>query len=115
MKTVVLDEADEMLNMGFKEDIDSILESAPDSKSTWLFSATMPKEVARIAKTYMTNPLEVSIGHKNQSNENIEHIYSIVKDRDRYEAVKRLIDYTPIYTGLSFAEQKERRQRLLKT
>ena len=106
VKTVVLDEADEMLNMGFKEDIDSILESAPDSKSTWLFSATMPKEVARIAKTYMTNPLEVSIGHKNQSNENIEHIYSIVKDRDRYEAVKRLIDYHPNIYGLIFCRTK---------
>ena len=66
----------------------------------------MPKEVARIAKTYMTNPLEVSIGHKNQSNENIEHIYSIVKDRDRYEAVKRLIDYHPNIYGLIFCRTK---------
>jgi ATP-dependent RNA helicase DeaD len=72
---VVLDEADEMLNMGFKEDIDSILETTPDTKNVWLFSATMPADVARIAKTYMTDPLEVSIGHKNQSNENIDHIY----------------------------------------
>jgi ATP-dependent RNA helicase DeaD len=71
---VVLDEADEMLNMGFKEDIDSILETTPDYKNVWLFSATMPAEVARIAKNYMDNPLEVSIGHKNQSNENIDHI-----------------------------------------
>jgi ATP-dependent RNA helicase DeaD len=66
----------------------------------------MPKEVARIAKTYMTDPLEVSIGHKNQSNENIEHIYSIVKDRDRYEAVKRLIDYHPNIYGLIFCRTK---------
>src|SRR5690606_22433401 len=66
---VVLDEADEMLNMGFKEDIDAILNQTPDWKNVWLFSATMPKEVAFIAKKYMEDPLEVSIGHKNQSNE----------------------------------------------
>ena len=86
VETVVLDEADEMLNMGFKEDIDAILDATPDTKSVWLFSATMPKEVAEIAKNYMTDPLEVSIGHKNQSNENIEHIYYSVKEKDRYDA-----------------------------
>jgi ATP-dependent RNA helicase DeaD len=79
VKYVVLDEADEMLNMGFKEDLDMILESTPEHRNVWLFSATMPKEVERIAKTYMSNPFEVSIGHKNQSNENIEHIYYSVK------------------------------------
>jgi ATP-dependent RNA helicase DeaD len=102
----VLDEADEMLNMGFKEDIDDILETTPDSKNVWLFSATMPKDVARIAQTYMTDPLEVSIGHKNQSNENIEHIYYVVKERDRYEAVKRLIDFHPKIYGLIFCRTK---------
>ena len=106
VECVVLDEADEMLNMGFKEDIDSILETTPESKSVWLFSATMPKDVARIAKTYMTDPLEVSIGHKNQSNDNIEHIYYVVKDRDRYEAVKRLIDFHPNIYGLIFCRTK---------
>ncbi len=106
VKTVILDEADEMLNMGFKEDIDAVLETTPDSKSVWLFSATMPKDVARIAKNYMNDPLEVSIGHKNQSNENIEHIYSIVKERDRYEAVKRLIDFHPNIYGLIFCRTK---------
>ena len=106
VKTVILDEADEMLNMGFKEDIDAILDSAPVTKSVWLFSATMPKEVARIAKNYMNDPLEVSIGHKNQSNENIEHIYSVVKERDRYEAVKRLIDFHPNIYGLIFCRTK---------
>ena len=103
---VVLDEADEMLNMGFKEDIDDILETTPDSKSVWLFSATMPKDVASIAQTYMTDPLEVSIGHKNQTNENIEHIYYVVKERDRYEAVKRLIDFHPKIYGLIFCRTK---------
>ncbi len=106
VQCVVLDEADEMLNMGFKEDIDSILETTPETKNVWLFSATMPKDVERIAKTYMTDPLEVSIGHKNQSNENIEHIYYVVKERDRYEAVKRLIDFHPNIYGLIFCRTK---------
>ena len=79
VEAVVLDEADEMLNMGFKEDLDFILRQTPETKSTWLFSATMPKEVANIAKNYMTDPLEVSIGSKNQGNENIDHIYFAVK------------------------------------
>ena len=104
--TVVLDEADEMLNMGFKEDIDSILDATPDTKSVWLFSATMPKEVAEIAKNYMTDPLEVSIGHKNQSNENIEHIYYSVKEKDRYDALKRLIDASPEIFGLVFCRTR---------
>jgi len=103
---VVLDEADEMLNMGFKEDIDAILSQTPDWKNVWLFSATMPKEVAQISKNYMENPLEVSIGHKNQSNENIEHIYFVVKERDRYAALKRLIDFNPNIYGLVFCRTR---------
>jgi superfamily II DNA/RNA helicase len=106
VRYVVLDEADEMLNMGFKEDIDAVLETTPIDKNVWLFSATMPTEVARIAKTYMNDPLEVSIGHKNQSNENIDHIYYMVKERDRYEAVKRLIDFNPSIYGLIFCRTK---------
>ena len=106
VETVVLDEADEMLNMGFKEDIDAILEATPDTKNVWLFSATMPKEVALIAKTYMTDPLEVAMGHKNQSNENIEHIYYTVKERDRYDALKRLIDASPDIFGLVFCRTR---------
>ncbi len=103
---VVLDEADEMLNMGFKEDIDHILDKTPDTKNVWLFSATMPKEVSEIAKTYMENPLEVSIGHKNQTNENIEHIYFMVKEKDRYAATKRLIDFNPSIYGLIFCRTR---------
>ncbi len=103
---VVLDEADEMLNMGFKEDIDLILEATPEWKNVWLFSATMPKEVAEISKNYMDNPLEVSIGHKNQSNENIEHIYYSVKEKDRYGALKRLIDFHPDIYGLIFCRTR---------
>lgn len=106
VETVVLDEADEMLNMGFKEDIDTILDATPDTKNVWLFSATMPKEVAAIAKNYMTDPLEVAMGHKNQSNENIEHIYYTVKERDRYDALKRLIDASPDIFGLVFCRTR---------
>ncbi|MDG1331879.1 MAG: DEAD/DEAH box helicase [Crocinitomicaceae bacterium] len=106
VETVILDEADEMLNMGFKEDIDAILKQTPTYKNVWLFSATMPKEVASIAKNYMENPLEVSIGHKNQTNENIDHIYFMVKERDRYRALKRLIDFNPNIYGLVFCRTR---------
>jgi len=106
VRYVILDEADEMLNMGFKEDIDTILDTTPIEKNVWLFSATMPNEVARIARTYMTDPLEISIGHKNQTNENIDHIYYSIKERDRFETVKRLIDYNPNIYGLIFCRTK---------
>src|SRR5690606_23857193 len=97
---VVLDEADEMLNMGFKEDIDEILSKTPDSKITWLFSATMPKEVRAIANNYMTEPLELTVGDKNTGNANIEHQYVVVHDRDKYSALKRLLDFHPDIFGL---------------
>ena len=103
---VVLDEADEMLNMGFKEDIDQILQQTPDEKSVWLFSATMPKEVANIAKNYMENPFEVTVGGKNESNKNIEHDYYVVKERDRYAALKRIIDFSPDIYGLIFCRTR---------
>tara|TARA_B100000508_G_C11465858_1_gene282463 strand:+ start:1905 stop:3617 length:1713 start_codon:yes stop_codon:yes gene_type:complete len=112
VECVVLDEADEMLNMGFKEDLDYILDATPDTKSTWLFSATMPKEVARIAKTYMTDPLEVSIGNKNEANENIDHIYFAVKERDRYAGLKRLIDFNPNIFGLVFCRTRRETQQV---
>lgn len=103
---VILDEADEMLNMGFKEDIDSILEQTPNEKSVWLFSATMPKEVANIARNYMENPFEITVGGKNETNKNIEHDYYIVKERDRYSALKRLIDSSPDIYGLIFCRTR---------
>lgn len=104
--TVILDEADEMLNMGFKEDIDSILEQTPKDKVVWLFSATMPKEVAQIAKTYMFEPFEITVGGKNETNKNIEHHYYMVQDRDRFLALKRLIDYHPNIYGLIFCRTR---------
>ncbi len=107
---VVLDEADEMLNMGFKEDIDEILKHTPDEKSTWLFSATMPKGVEKIAMRYMNKPIEVTIGSKNESAKNIRHVCYTVKDRDRYAAVKRLIDFNPNIYGLIFCRTKRNTQ-----
>lgn len=106
VETVILDEADEMLNMGFKEDIDLILKQTPAGKSVWLFSATMPKEVANIARNYMDSPFEITVGGKNEGNKNIEHDYYIVKERDRYEALKRIIDFNPDIYGLIFCRTK---------
>src|SRR3954468_8112912 len=93
VKFVILDEADEMLNMGFKDDLDVILKETPKEKNTWLFSATMPKEVERIARTYMDSPKEISTGKKNEGADNLEHIYYVVSPRDRYLALKRVVDY----------------------
>ena len=109
---VVLDEADEMLNMGFKEDLDFILKETPKEKSTWLFSATMPNDVSKIAKNYMTDPLEVSIGNKNEANENIDHIYFSIKEKDRYAALKRLIDFNPKIFGLIFCRTRVETQQI---
>ncbi|MBT4776187.1 MAG: DEAD/DEAH box helicase [Crocinitomicaceae bacterium] len=112
VNTVVLDEADEMLNMGFKEDIDKILENTPIERNTWLFSATMPKEVARIAKNYMNQPLEISVGNKNESAANVTHAYYIVNERDRYYALKRLLDYNPDIFGLVFCRTRRETQQV---
>ena len=109
---VVLDEADEMLNMGFKEDIDEILSYTPDEKSTWLFSATMQKEVEKIAMKYMDNPIKVTIGSKNESAKNIKHVCYTVKDRDRYAGVKRIIDFNPNIYGLIFCRTKRNTQEV---
>src|SRR5476649_1427855 len=109
---VVLDEADEMLNMGFQEDIDSILSTTPEDKKTWLFSATMPTEVRRIAKKYMTDPFELTMGTKNTGNENIEHEYYIVRARDKYAAFKRIVDFNPEIFGIVFCRTKIETQEI---
>jgi ATP-dependent RNA helicase DeaD len=106
VQRLVLDEADEMLNMGFKDDIDVILGSATGVKSTWLFSATMPAEVRAIAKNYMTNPVELQTGIKNQANVNIEHVYYVCRPDDRYAALKRIVDNNPGIFGLIFCRTK---------
>lgn len=102
----ILDEADEMLNMGFFEDIKSILSHTPDEKSTWLFSATMPREVSQIAKKFMSNPVEITVGTKNSSNKNVKHEYYIVGARDRYPALKRLADANPNIFAVIFCRTK---------
>jgi ATP-dependent RNA helicase DeaD len=112
VNVVVLDEADEMLNMGFKEDIDTILATTPDNKRTWLFSATMPAEVARIAKNYMNNPKEISVGSKNSGATNITHEYYVVHERDRYKALKRIIDFHPDIFGIIFCRTKNDTQMI---
>jgi ATP-dependent RNA helicase DeaD len=112
IRFVVLDEADEMLNMGFKEDIDHILSHTSDEKNVWLFSATMPSEVRRIASTYMNKPVELTVGEKNQSNQNIEHQYMTVDDKDRYLALKRIVDYNLDIFGVIFCRTKVDTQRV---
>lgn len=109
---VVLDEADEMLNMGFKEDIDAILENTPDEKRTWLFSATMPSEVARITKQYMENPVKITVGTMNKGAKNILHLNYIVQEKDRYQALKRIIDYSPDIYGLVFCRTRRDTQEI---
>ena len=108
----VLDEADEMLNMGFQEDLDAILSNTPEEKKTWLFSATMPKEVANIARKYLHDPFEITVGKKNMSAENIQHIYYVVKEKDRYPALKRIIDFYPDIFGLIFCRTRAETQRV---
>lgn len=111
IKFVVLDEADEMLNMGFKDDIDTILAETADTKRVWLFSATMPREVRKIAQAYMTDPLELTIGQQNSGNVNIEHQYVVVDERHRYDALKRIVDYNIDIFGVIFCRTKIETQR----
>lgn len=106
VKYAVLDEADEMLNMGFQEDINDILSTTPKEKKTWLFSATMPAEVRRIAKKYMTDPVEMTVGTKNTGNENIEHEFYVVRAADKFAAFRRIVDFNPDIFGIVFCRTK---------
>ncbi|WP_418602994.1 DEAD/DEAH box helicase [Hwangdonia sp.] len=108
----VLDEADEMLNMGFYEDITDILSHTPVDKSTWLFSATMPKEVATIAKKFMDSPQEITVGNKNESTNQVSHEYYLVNARDRYQALKRLSDANPDIFSVVFCRTKRDTQKV---
>lgn len=103
---MVLDEADEMLDMGFQEDVDAILEYMPEEKNTLLFSATMPAEVEQILNKYMKEPVRISIGQKNSGTANVRHNYYLIKASDRYLALKRLIDYYPSIYGIVFCRTK---------
>ena len=106
VKYVVLDEADEMLNMGFRDDIDFVLKNTIKRESTWMFSATMPPEVKAISKNFMRNPQEVTVGKKNTANVNIDHQYFITPAQSRYETLKRLIDFNPGMYGIIFTRTK---------
>lgn len=103
---LVLDEADEMLTMGFKEELDAILEQTPEKKQTLLFSATMSKEIISITKRYMNNPIEISATQKNTVAVNVEHLYYMVHAKDRYEVLKRIADMNPNVYGIVFCRTR---------
>jgi ATP-dependent RNA helicase DeaD len=106
IKFVVLDEADEMLNMGFQDDIEFILQNTPKRDATWLFSATMPPEIRRVSKKYMQAPMEITVGKMNTANKAIDHQFYVTSAHQRYETLKRLIDFNPGIYGLIFTRTK---------
>jgi ATP-dependent RNA helicase DeaD len=106
IKYVVLDEADEMLNMGFQDDIEFILKNTPQRESTWLFSATMPPEIRKVSKRYMKDPKEVTVGKVNTANKSIDHQYYVTTAMHRYETLKRIIDFNPGIYGIIFTRTK---------
>ena len=103
---VVLDEADEMLNMGFRDDIEFILQNTPNKQSTWLFSATMADAVRQVSKRYMTDPAEITVGKKNTAAANIDHQYYVTNAQQRFETLKRIIDFNPGIYGIIFTRTK---------
>lgn len=112
IRWLVLDEADEMLNMGFKEDLDKVLSATPDSKQTLLFSATFPKEVEAIASNYMTAPVEITSGEKNTGSDNVSHEYYLVTERTRYPALKRIADVNPDIYAIVFCRTRRETQQV---
>jgi ATP-dependent RNA helicase DeaD len=110
IRYVVLDEADEMLNMGFTESIDEILSKVPETRSMLLFSATMPKEIAKITRKYMADPKEITIGRKNEGSNNVKHVYYLVHARDKYLALKRIADFYPNIYGIIFCRTRAETQ-----
>jgi len=109
---VVLDEADEMLNMGFQDDIEFILQNTPKRESTWLFSATMPAEIRNVSKRYMKDPFEITVGKKNTANKNVDHQFVVTSAHNRYETLKRLIDFNPGMYGIIFTRTKADAQEI---
>ena len=112
IKYVILDEADEMLNMGFQDDIEFILQNTPKRDSTWLFSATMPPEIRRVSKKYMKQPVEVTVGKVNTANKSIDHQFYVTSAQHRYQALKRLIDFNPGIYGIIFTRTKADAQEI---
>jgi ATP-dependent RNA helicase DeaD len=107
IKRLILDEADEMLTMGFKEELDAILENTPDTKQTLLFSATMSREISRITSTYMNNPEQISVSGRNTAADNVTHLYYMVQAKDRYEVIKRIADINPDVYGIVFCRTRQ--------
>ncbi|APG64677.1 DEAD/DEAH box helicase [Tenacibaculum todarodis] len=112
VKWLVLDEADEMLNMGFKDELDKVLDATPDSKQTLLFSATFPREVESIARNYMTQPVEITSGEKNTGSDNVSHEYYLVSERTRYQALKRISDLNPDIYAIIFCRTRRETQEV---
>ncbi len=112
VRNVILDEADEMLNMGFSESIDAILEVVPEDRNMLLFSATMPVGIAKITKKYMRSPKEIIIGKKNEGAKNVRHIYYMVNAKDKYLVLKRIADYNPNIYGIIFCRTKKETQEI---
>ena len=112
IKYVILDEADEMLNMGFKEAIDEILSHTPEDKSTWLFSATMPADIRKIVKKYMTDPKEISVNHEEKSNKDIAHKFVITKASNKIPALRRFLDLQPEMRGVMFCRTRRETQQI---
>lgn len=110
--TVILDEADEMLNMGFLDDIDEILSHVPEDRKMLMFSATMPREIAQIAKKYMRDAVEFVAGNRNEGAKNVRHIYYMVKAHDKYLALKRVVDNSPNIYGIVFCRTKRETQEI---
>jgi len=109
---LVLDEADEMLNMGFKEELDDILENTPEDKQVLLFSATMNKQVRRIASNYMKKPDDISAGDKNKGADNVQHFFYMVHEKDRYQALRRIADVNPEIHGIVFCRTRRETQQI---
>jgi len=107
LRWLVLDEADEMLNMGFKDDLETILQQTPESRQTLLFSATMPDAIARISKNYMKKPVELRVGTKNSGADNVKHEFYMVHANDRYKALKRIVDVNPNVYGIVFCRTRQ--------
>ncbi len=112
VKNVVLDEADEMLNMGFSESIDAVLAEVPETRNMLLFSATMPAGIKKITKKYMRSPKEITIGRKNEGTKNVKHVYYMVHAKDKYLALKRIADYYPNIYGIIFCRTRKETQEI---
>lgn len=112
LRYLILDEADEMLNMGFKEDLTKIIEQMPTERRTMLFSATMPTDVAQIAKRYLVSPTEITVGKKNAGSDNVTHEYYVAHAKDRYQVLKRIVDINPDIYGIVFCRTRQETQEI---